>query len=561
MIRQIFLRQIALTLFLFYLISTRVLGQDLFISPVDTPFQLSGTYGELRANHFHSGVDFRTDGVVGKSVCSAKAGWVSRIKVSATGFGNVIYLDHPDGYTTVYGHLHRFSNQLTDYVDSAQRAVENFDVELFPDSGRFSFLQGDFIGWSGNSGSSEAPHVHFEIRDRQSQEPLNPLTFLPDPYDTLPPAFWNIALYTFNSGRYNRFAVMNLSQDSAELTPIKIETDSLFIGILANDPSPPNYLGIYSAELCLDDSLIFQFKFDRFNFNETRFVNAHTDLLDGPSGLVRLHRLYKLPGDSCSIFKESGKGLVLIQDTLMHILKLQIKDLAGNSTKLSVRVYADSLVELKDTFFLQEKVPFGKNWKKEFTNGIKMELPANALYQDEYFHLEAPFVNETGLSQLFPVLIHLNIPLHKAGKLTIPIRQIKEVPVQKVLILRKNELGKIKEVLLPDTVIPGISASCGFRNGGYFEVAMDSIPPLVTRCSYEIDPVTLQTTNVCTYAEQLSGLKTFRIEVDRQWKLAYLDSKVQKIRWENENQLPGPHLVSVSLTDHCLNTSVFEFLE
>jgi murein DD-endopeptidase MepM/ murein hydrolase activator NlpD len=149
--------------------------KTIFISPVKIPLALSANFGELRIDHFHSGVDIKTQGATGKEILATASGYVYRISISPGGFGNAIYLRHPAGYSTVYGHLERFTPEIDKYVKEQQYLKKTFTITLFPPKDKFPVTQGDVIGFSGNSGSSAGPHLHYEIRKSDTEAPVNPL--------------------------------------------------------------------------------------------------------------------------------------------------------------------------------------------------------------------------------------------------------------------------------------------------------------------------------------------------------------------------------------------------
>ncbi|HOP58895.1 MAG TPA: M23 family metallopeptidase, partial [Bacteroidales bacterium] len=151
--------------------------RSIFISPVKIPLALSANFGELRSDHFHSGVDIKTGGVTGKEIVAAADGYVYRISITPGGFGKALYLKHPSGYSTVYGHLEGFIPEIDEYVKKNQYEKKSFSVSLFPPAGMFRFRQGDLVAWSGNTGSSSGPHLHYKIRKSDSEMPVNPLLF------------------------------------------------------------------------------------------------------------------------------------------------------------------------------------------------------------------------------------------------------------------------------------------------------------------------------------------------------------------------------------------------
>ena len=151
--------------------------KSIFISPVKIPLLLSANFGELRIDHFHSGLDIKTQGVTGKEVVAAASGYIYRISVSPGGFGKALYIRHPSGYSTVYGHLDRFTPEIEEYVKAQQYEKKSYLVTLFPAKDKFPVKQGELIAYSGNSGSSAGPHLHYEIRKSESEIPVNPLLF------------------------------------------------------------------------------------------------------------------------------------------------------------------------------------------------------------------------------------------------------------------------------------------------------------------------------------------------------------------------------------------------
>jgi murein DD-endopeptidase MepM/ murein hydrolase activator NlpD len=163
-----------------------------FCPPLDIPLYLSGNFGEIRSDHFHSGLDFKTQGVTGKNVYSVDDGYISRIKIQTMGYGNSIYISHPGGLTSVYGHLDRFSDTIANYVKACQYHKRTHTLDIYPDKESFKVKKGEIIAYSGNSGSSGGPHLHFELRGTSSQHPLNVLLYNFDVKDDLPPRIFNL---------------------------------------------------------------------------------------------------------------------------------------------------------------------------------------------------------------------------------------------------------------------------------------------------------------------------------------------------------------------------------
>jgi len=195
---MIFSRFLITSLFLFGIFNDNSKDRTLFISPVKIPLALSGNFGELRSDHFHSGIDIKTQGVTGKEIVATSAGYVYRISISPGGFGRALYLRHPSGYSTVYAHLERFIPEIEEYITQQQYEKKSFTITVFPPQEKFVFQQGDLIAYSGNSGSSGGPHLHYEIRKSNSENPVNPLHFDFGVSDNIKPVIEKLAIYPVN---------------------------------------------------------------------------------------------------------------------------------------------------------------------------------------------------------------------------------------------------------------------------------------------------------------------------------------------------------------------------
>ena len=321
-------------------------SNEAYIFPIDTYRALSGTFGELRNNHFHSGIDIKTGGRSGAPLKAVQDGFVYRIKVSPYGFGNAIYLRHADGRFSVYAHMSRFNERIADYVYKRQKAARQFAREIYLGKSEMPVKQGDIIGYSGNSGSSSGPHLHFELRDPQERI-MNPLIWFEDEIrDTQKPVVQEIAFEPLNAKARVRGEFRKL-----RLTPALVGNDyrinsiiSIYgdIGIeyrafdLLNEAR--NHCGINYVKLWLDEQLVHEFDLKTFAFDETRYINVHMDYDHYKSARQRFQKAYVDRGNDFSAYKGNRRGIISLQDDEVHEFRLELTDAHNNQRNITGRL-------------------------------------------------------------------------------------------------------------------------------------------------------------------------------------------------------------------------------
>jgi len=260
--------------------------QNYFRLPMDIPVAIAGTFGELRPNHFHTGIDFKTQQREGIPVYAVADGYVSRLRVQIWGYGNAIYINHPNGYTSVYAHLQRYAPELQSIVTKRQYKNESFEIELFPEANQITIKKGQLIGYSGNSGGSQGPHLHFEIRSTKTENAINPLLFGFNIPDTQRPTIKELYIYPMNlnsnvNGVNTRIKVPIVGGVDGKYIvseAIKVNGDIGF-GVIANDTQDGSYNvnGIYSLFLNKDNKEVFNVVFDILSFYQQRMINSYFD--------------------------------------------------------------------------------------------------------------------------------------------------------------------------------------------------------------------------------------------------------------------------------------------
>ena len=305
----------------FLLIATLILGlncfaqdsipKNYFQSPLGIPLYLAGNFGELRSNHFHSGLDMKTQGKEGFKIYAAADGFVSRVKISPWGYGKTIYIDHPNGYTTVYAHLQGYKGDIAEIIKKHQHEVENWEIDWLPSDTLMKVKKGDVIALSGNTGGSGGPHLHFEIRETETEHPVNPLLFGFAIKDNIKPLIRSIILTPLNDTSYvnnKRKPQRFLVSGSAGSYKLKNETSinaygEIGIGIETIDKlnGYGNRNGIYSIELLENSQTIFKSEMKKFSFDESRALNSLIDYEMFLRKKVRFQRSYIEPNNHLNI--------------------------------------------------------------------------------------------------------------------------------------------------------------------------------------------------------------------------------------------------------------------
>ena len=320
--------------------------KDYFIYPVDARISLAANFGELRPNHYHMGLDCRTDQVVNKTVKAAADGYIAKVSVEPFGYGQAIYINHPNGLTTVYGHLNRFFPALEKYVKDKQYEKQSWKVDLEIPRGMFPVKQGQFIAYSGSTGGSQGPHCHFEIRDTKTGKVLNELLFgLPIP-DNVPPSIERLYMYDRTKSTYSQTPqYLPIKKAGNTYTTneniIPVHSGKTSFGITANDKlshsNNPN--GIYEAIIYLDNFPLCAFQLDSISYDETRYVNANVDYKTRASGGPYIQHLSRLPGYPQGVYKDiNSDGVIELKDADIHEVKIVVKDANGNTSVLQFKI-------------------------------------------------------------------------------------------------------------------------------------------------------------------------------------------------------------------------------
>jgi hypothetical protein len=533
---------------LFLGITFSSLGQNSkpdFRSPVDIPISLAGNFCEIRPNHFHSGIDIRTNGKEGLPIFAIGDGYVSRIKVSPTGFGRVVYINHPEGYTSVYAHLSSFNSPLDAFVDSIQKANESYDMEEFPDAKRFKVNKGDCIGWSGNSGSSASPHLHFEIRDLKSEEPLNPLAFL-NYEDSIPPVIKEIrAVEVMDEYSYHVSDTLKTSHAN-DSTINCLKAGKYCFEIIGTDNSNDSYGNYYTvlATTINGDTLNYT-KYDRFNFDDTRLVNASINYASLVNSKTEWLRLYKLPVNKITLVKKS-KALQLTNQ--LQTIIISVADFNGNTTSDTIKLMGTQLSNLKRT---SEDI-ICRYYNESFTIPFKygfMNIPSSGIDQSLCYEL----TDYDTLPDSTTFLI---------GDPSVPLIKNATVVIQKKLGTNfwlcernwKNELTGTSFKL--DSAKYGYQTS--IKKMGWYSVECDSVAPQLIKVISEKDPIIKEQKNILLkISDDISGVKKANVLINGNFLPCEFDLKRSSVVIKG-SQLKKGDIIQLKLIDYQGNTNLIE---
>ena len=554
--------RILISFVLFFNLSTLVAQKkyptDYFVKPLEIPLILSGTFGELRTNHFHSGLDIKTQGRQGFNVHASAKGYVSRIKISHWGYGKVLYLTHPNGYTTVYAHLKKFAPKIEAYVKKYQYEKESFTLQLFPKADELVVEKNEIIAYSGNTGGSGGPHLHFEIRSGNSN-PINPMLFGIEIPDTRAPEIRAAVAYSFGdsshvnqSNRVKELRILKNKNGSLTTAPIKAYgTIGFGINVIDKQNGALNNNGIFSLEMTVNGKKVYQHKVDTYAFSETRYINTLIDYGRFYKKRQRIQKCFVEPANKLSIYSNLvNNGYLQIHDSLSYIVKITAKDVKGNSRSLTIPVKGK-----KDTILVRKKIKktpyyFKAGEFNKITKGnVTVAFPKHSFYNDGYFNFEYkdPIVT----------LHDPSVPVHKNFTLTFDISNYPKARRKQLFIARKNNKGKLyySSTRHKDDKIYTLSKTLG-----NYTVALDTVPPKIIPINFKNN----QQLSKFRYlkfrvSDKLSGVKFYRGEIDGKWVLLEYDAKKGLLTYDfNDKKLVGKkHTLKVTVIDNVHNTNVY----
>ena len=543
--------------------------QHYFRSPVDIPISLAGSFGELRKNHFHSGIDIRTGGKTGLPVYAVADGYVARVFVSPSGFGKALYIAHANGYTTVYGHLLHFNGAIGSWISRQQYSQESFALDMEVPKGLLKVKKGEVIALSGNAGASAGPHLHFEVRESGSQEVINPLEFGFDVPDNTPPKITAVKIYPFDASalvnsadKALMFGVTGGGNSYSLKSPDTVNVSgNIIFGLETTDFSDNSGMknGVPSLSLTVDNEQVYSHHLEKFAFANTRYVNSLVDYPLLIHGNRKIQRSYVAPNNKNDIYgKVKNRGIVSFTDNRAHKIVYTVTDLYSNSSRL--------------VFWVRSHPPSGRRPENKIEKGVQMmhctednhfvrndvvlDIPKEALYED----LDFEYSSEPQVPGTYAHLHRLqneDTPLHVYCSLSVKPTNLPKELMDKALIVavepghRFYAKGGVWEKGFLKTQI---------RDFGDYSIAVDTEPPVIRPVNVKTGKnLRGQGSIMMKISDNLSGIKSWRGTMNGKWILMDYDAKNNLLTYFiDEHMAKGKNNFLLVVTDGVGNQGRYE---
>jgi hypothetical protein len=527
-----------------------------YATPLDIPLVLAANFGELRPNHFHMGVDFKTNGKEGLNIRSVMDGYVSRIKISVGGYGKAIYVTHPNGVTSVYAHCSAFKGKIDSVVYEQQKKEQHYEVELFLPKDLLPVKKGELIALSGNTGGSTAPHLHFELRDAESGEALNPLAFGFQVADTKSPVIRGVKVYGVDEngymipGKSKQIVVQKVTDKKYTLSgPVSIPahfcSDDGGIGLAVNVvdyfDGAPNVCGLYASTLTVNEEKIFGQQIDRIYFEDSRYINSHKDYSAFLKG-QDYHKHFKNIHNPLGIYTTETDGILKLSPGDRRQVNFTAWDTKKNTSSLQFELFIEQGDKNKGPFFDPKLYYFPEEPINLSGHGFSVQMVECSIYEplqkSEIDLQKKRFGNpETPVEQAFTVQI-------KQDKLN--------VASEKYFIQVITGGGK-RKVLKTSYSDGYFSAQSKFM--GAFSLQIDTIAPILVPLNFDATQ-SVQTKQLLTWKidEKQTDLIDYDLYIDGEWHLLEYEYKGSYLVFKPRNPLKGQKELKIIVRDSCGNT-------
>jgi hypothetical protein len=536
-----------------------------FLFPLDISPSVSGTFAELRTNHFHSGIDLSTNGKTGLPVKSTEKGFVSRIKVSPVGYGNAIYITHPNGYTTVYGHLSKYAPKIDSIITREQYRNESFSIDYFPSEEIF-IKKGETIAYSGNSGSSGGPHLHYEVRDTKTEEPINPYFFQSIIKDDIRPKMLTIRLYPLNAestidGQAEAKNIPIVFYDGKyhlKGNPKIYASGEVGIGIEMLDYLSGSWkkCGVNDCQMSVNNQKWFGWELNRFSFSESRYINSHIDYDYKMRYGKRFQRCFRLPNNKLRIYKNVQNEGVISMDSIKNISILAL-DASGNKAELNFKLFKGAtptrnLSAHKDSTHI---LAYNKEYKL-VDKDMECTIPKGSLYEDtEFIIKQEEHINNKTIYRIGEE----TIPLQTNVAIKISIPQSLKAYGDKVTLANMSNQNRLSYA---GGNIENNKITLNTRTLGKFTFYIDSIPPSIQAVNFIKNKTYYRNSHITfKIRDDFSDIKSYQAYINNQWALFEYDAKSDTFTCplhKLPNNIKGSCDLKIVIQDNCNNETLYQ---
>ena len=551
-------------LIVLFLSGTSAIGQDnipsnYFSNPLDIPLLLAGSFGELRNNHFHSGLDIKTQQREGIAVYAPADGYVKRVKVAHYGYGKALYIQHPNGYTTVYAHLKEYAQPISDYIKKNQYEKETYEIELFPLSKELIITKGDIIGYTGNTGSSGGPHLHYEIRDSSSR-PMNPLLFGMEIPDTKNPLVNAVFVYpmetTAHVNTFKKRVKLRLTRqkDGSFKSENVLALGKIGFGISLDDQQngASNKNGVYQIKTTFNGQETFGIRFEKFSFDETRYLNRYIDYAYYKQNRQRIQKLFREKNNPLSIIRsEVDNGYVTVEDNFTSVYTIEATDYKGNKTTVHIPVKGMENAALETPLKNDPKDYVYSNEVSSFTKGkFTIYLPANSLYEDTALDIQVR--GDT-------LMLHSDIvPIHKNITISVDASTYSNKDKEKLFLGRLNAKGVPAYNL---TYRQKDKLSARTRTFGTYMLISDTTAPKIKASNFKPDTwISNNKTLQLTVVDDLSGIHSYKATLNGKFILMEYNFKKNVLIYDFSDKITDAteNNLKLIVEDNVGNSATFE---
>jgi len=537
------------------------LDKNFFQSPVDFDFRLSGNFCELRESHFHAGIDIKPSGKGKDYIYSIADGYISRIKVSANGYGLVLYIDHPDvGYTSLYAHLDSFSDQIAKVVRQYQMNLESWEIDILPDPFVLPVKKGEIIGVMGNTGYSFGNHLHFEIRDTKSENPINPVHFGIQTQDKTPPSLLNLAIHGLNNDVYKiwerKISLTNFSGSQIAFSDA-IEVPALQAGVSIQmydrTDGSHNKQGIYGFHLYIDDVLAYSYHLDRISFGQNRQVNGFYDYKERKTRKNTYYLCYKYPGSDMDFLSHSGDGIIALSPDSEKKIRIEIEDFSKNKRTLIFRLKGTTQNTLDPTPSPASTYINAKDSVVMFQKNLVIQFGPKSLYRNIDFTLDT--IARNGKESQYRIH-HKYEPIKQP--ISIKIKpELSNKDMSKAIIVKENGGrlsygGTWKEGYLVTSI----------DEFGVYGIEYDTVAPSIKRVLFstkanKLKKFRFSVRDNLAIKSRYANDVTIKVWIDGVFIISPYSAKTDILEVPISDIRPGTHQLKIEVTDHSGNKGIF----